>query len=287
MSAVSLFATYLRQQSDSGVDEFIFSAGFARRTRPAPVSGSMVREPAVGPMRTTESVSAFRIALPAQPKVAQQAGARARPLSSLANFDILTPGEVKPDKRELLKQVYYEFKVCHQCPLGKSRKHFVFGAGSVEAPLFVIGEAPGNEENLEGMPLVGKAGRLLTDMLAAIRIDRQKQTFVTNVLKCHPPENRNPHAEEISACLPLLERQIGIIKPKAMLFLGATAAHALLKRSEPIQTLREQAHMYLDIPVVVTYHPAALLHHPPYKRPAWEDLQKLQKILTECGVYAE
>jgi DNA polymerase len=216
------------------------------------------------------------------------AAARPKPLADLARFTV--PGEeqrmeTSEGKREALKKLYYEFKLCHQCPLGKRRKHFVFGSGNVDAPLLVIGEAPGADEDEQGLPFVGRAGKLLTEMLAAIHIDRQKDAFITNILKCRPPDNRTPELEEIGACLPLLKQQIEIIRPKAILLLGRIAAHTLLERTDSIQKLRSESHSYTTIPAVVTYHPAALLRTAEYKRPAWEDLKKLQKILTELGAY--
>jgi DNA polymerase len=123
-------------------------------------------------------------------------------------------------------------------------------------------------------------------MLAAINIDRKKHVFIANVLKCRPPDNRNPESPEILACGRILDGQIDIIKPKVILLLGRTAAHALLKTSASIGALRAEAHSVNGIPAYVTYHPAALLHNPLNKKPAWEDLKKLQTVFTELGVYA-
>ena len=149
----------------------------------------------------------------------------------------------------------------------------------------VIGEAPGEEEDLQGQPFVGAAGALLTKMLAAIDIDRKKHVFITNVLKSRPPQNRNPEPSEILACSPILSRQIDIIAPKVILLLGRIAAHAILQSSDSISKLRARVHEYRGISVFVTYHPAALLRNDEYRRPAWEDLQKLQMTLKEIGVY--
>ncbi|MBD3344528.1 MAG: uracil-DNA glycosylase [Chitinivibrionales bacterium] len=212
-------------------------------------------------------------------------------LSGDEGQSVKTPA-VKSDKddtrkREKLKELYYEFKECHHCSLGTTRKNFIFGAGNVLAPLMIIGEAPGAEEDQKGLPFVGKAGQLLTKMLKAIDLNRKNHIFITNVLKCRPPANRNPESTEITLCLPLLKRQIEIIKPEALLLLGRIAAHALLGKSESIGALRTMTNTYNEIPVVVTYHPAALLRNETYKRPAWEDLQKLRDILMQRGVYAE
>jgi DNA polymerase len=188
-------------------------------------------------------------------------------------------------KRALLAQLYYQVKNCQNCGLGKTRKNFVFGTGNPEARFMVIGEAPGEEEDLQGQPFVGAAGTLLTKMLGAIDIDRKLHVFITNILKSRPPQNRNPEPSEILACSPILSRQIDIIAPNVILLLGRIAAHAVLQSSDSISKLRARVHEYRGISVFVTYHPAALLRNDEYRRPAWEDLQKLQVTLKEIGVY--
>ena len=188
-------------------------------------------------------------------------------------------------KRSALVELYHEVENCQGCSLSTSRNKLVFGAGKASAPLMIIGEAPGFEEDRHGKPFIGRAGALLTKMLAAINLNREKDVFITNVLKCRPPENRNPNQTEAIACMPILNRQIRIIDPKAILALGRIAAHELLNITESIGKLRAETHNYNGIPVIVTYHPAALLRNERYKRPAWEDLQRLQQILREKGVY--
>jgi DNA polymerase len=188
-------------------------------------------------------------------------------------------------KRSALVELYHEVKDCRGCGLSTSRHKLVFGGGKASAPLMIIGEAPGYEEDRQGKPFVGRAGALLTKMLAAINLNREKDVFITNILKCRPPENRNPNQTEAIACMPILNRQIRIIDPKAILALGRIAAHELLNKTESIGKLRAETHNYNEIPVIVTYHPAALLRNERYKRPAWEDLQRLQQILREKGVY--
>ena len=186
-------------------------------------------------------------------------------------------------KREMLKKLYHEVKNCKGCILHASRRKFVFGSGNVNASIMIIGEAPGGEEDLQGLPFVGKAGKLLDDMLRAINLNRDKDTFITNVLKCRPPQNRNPESSEIVSCFPILEAQAQIIQPRAFLVLGRIAAHSMLGRSESISVLRSEDHQYMGKPLIVTYHPAALLRQPGYKRDAWHDLQKLQSILSSEG----
>ena len=183
-------------------------------------------------------------------------------------------------KRDTLIELYYSCQHCTKCGLSFTRTNIVFGAGNANAALMIIGEAPGFEEDKQGKPFVGKAGELLTKMVGAINIDRQKDAFITNILKCRPPENRNPNQQEEVACLPVLKKQIEVIKPSAILLLGKIAANALLNISDSIGKIRVECHNYNNIPVVATYHPAALLRNQKYKRPAWEDLQKLKKKLN-------
>lgn len=182
-------------------------------------------------------------------------------------------------KRKGLITLYYKVKNCLNCELGKTRTNLVFGSGNSAASIMVIGEAPGFEEDRQGKPFVGQAGELLTKMLLAINIDRENDIFLTNILKCRPPENRDPNQVEANSCLPIIKQQIAIVAPQFILALGRIAAHTLLGKKDSISRLRTQIHTYNSIPVVVTYHPAALLRNSKYKRPTWEDLQKLQKLL--------
>lgn len=196
-----------------------------------------------------------------------------------AKTDNVSQDDSYQKKRTSLAELYYSCQQCTKCSLAFSRKKMVFGAGNADAKLMIIGEAPGFEEDKQGKPFVGRAGALLTKMLEAINIDREKDAFITNILKCRPPENRNPNQQEEVACLPVLKKQIGIIQPRAILLLGKIAASALLNISDSVSKTRVQCHNYHAIPVVVTYHPAALLRNHRYKRPAWEDLQKLKEKL--------
>jgi len=183
-----------------------------------------------------------------------------------------------------MKQLYFEIRDCAQCPLAHSRHKLVFGAGNVEARVMLIGEAPGADEDQQGLPFVGAAGALLTKMLQAIGLDRNKDVFITNVLKCRPPRNRTPESAERLHCVPILKRQIAIMQPGALLLLGRTAAEALLERTEGIGALRRQTHTVEGIPCFVTYHPAALLRKQEYKRAAWEDLKRFAAALKEMGI---
>jgi DNA polymerase len=186
------------------------------------------------------------------------------------------------DKREILVELYNKHKNCAACSLSKTRKKFVFGAGTAFTDVLVIGEAPGEQEDIEGKPFVGAAGQLLTRMLAAIGLERDK-IFIANVLKCRPPGNRKPNPSEIATCFGILRKQIEIIKPKAILLLGGTAANAVLQTSgeKSVGSLRGIVHYYEDIPLIVSYHPSALLRDASWKKPAWDDLQKFERLLKE------
>lgn len=160
---------------------------------------------------------------------------------------------------------------CVKCALHASRKQAVFGVGSQNAQWMFIGEAPGVQEDLQGEPFVGRAGLLLNAMLAAIGLKRE-QVYIANVLKCRPPNNRDPQIDEVDACEPYLVRQIELIAPRIILALGRHAAHSLLKTELPLSKLRGRRLSYHGIPLVVTYHPAYLLRNPVDKRKVWDDL---------------
>lgn len=177
---------------------------------------------------------------------------------------------------ETLEAIRKDLGDCRRCKLESKRKHIVFGAGDPKAKLVLVGEAPGYEEDLQGLPFVGRAGRLLTDMLRAIQLDRS-EVYICNVLKCRPPGNRDPEADEISACIPFLRRQIRAIRPRLICTLGAFAARTLLEVNQSISALRGRFYTYEGIPLIATYHPAFLLRNVARKRQAWEDLQKVQE----------
>ena len=175
---------------------------------------------------------------------------------------------------------------CRACGLCESRTHAVAGEGAESPDVLIVGEAPGEQEDSEGKPFVGRSGQLLDNMLQAIGLDRANQVFITNVIKCRPPANRNPRQEEIAACLPYLHQQIAVLQPKVVLAMGRFAAHALLNTSEPLQALRQKTQVLADVPdtppVVVTYHPAYLLRRPVDKRLAWEDLKQVTAHLMRA-----
>ena len=171
---------------------------------------------------------------------------------------------------------------CTRCPLYSTAKNPVPGEGSPEAELMVVGEAPGATEDETGRPFVGAAGQLLTKILAAIQLARE-DVYICNVLKHRPPGNRNPLPDEVTACGPYLVRQIELIRPKVLLALGTFAAQTLLDTKLSIGKLRGQIHQYYGVPLIVTYHPAALLRNPSWKRPTWEDVQLARRILDRAS----
>lgn len=166
---------------------------------------------------------------------------------------------------------------CTKCRLHQGRNKFVFGTGNPNADVLVIGEGPGAEEDKQGLPFVGRAGKLLTDMLKAIKFERE-DVYIGNVVKCRPPGNRTPMQDEMDTCLPYLKKQVELINPKLILCLGLTAAKGLLKKKESLGQLRKNIFEYEGAKVVVTYHPAALLRNPHWKKDAWEDLKKFKRM---------
>ena len=169
---------------------------------------------------------------------------------------------------------------CQKCPLGATRNKFVFGSGNPEADVMCIGEGPGADEDVQGLPFVGRAGKLLTDILKAINFSRE-EVYIANVIKCRPPSNRTPLPSEMETCLPYLKKQIELIKPKAILCLGLTAAQGLLKRKDSLTNMRGKIFDFGNAKVMITYHPAALLRNPNWKRGCWEDVQKFRKLYDE------
>ena len=176
---------------------------------------------------------------------------------------------------ETLEMIRKDLGDCRRCPLHQGRRHIVFGMGDLHAQLVLVGEGPGYEEDLQGLPFVGQAGQLLTKILEAIHLTRE-EVYIGNIIKCRPPKNRNPAPEEIAACLPFLQRQIRAIRPRFICALGTFAAQTLLQTQRPISRLRGHFRDYEGIPVLPTYHPAFLLRNPAKKRDVWEDMQKLQ-----------
>ena len=200
--------------------------------------------------------------------------------------DLLIKGyvpQVKEEKgKESLDNIRAEAFSCTACELSKTRTNVVFGSGNPEAKLMFVGEAPGMEEDLQGAPFVGRAGQLLTKIIESIGLKRS-DAFIANILKCRPPQNRNPLPTEISACEHFLKRQIEVINPRIICALGKFAAQTLLRSEEPISKLRGNFFNYHGAKLIPTYHPAYLLRNPGGKRDVWEDMKKIRKELSKNG----
>ena len=170
-----------------------------------------------------------------------------------------------------------EICTCTRCPLGATRNQFVFGSGDPNAGIMFVGEAPGADEDQSGLPFVGAAGQLLTKIIEAMGLSRE-EVYICNILKCRPPGNRDPQPEEIAQCEPYLKRQIDLVQPRVLCTLGRFAAQTLLRSDLTMGRLRQSEHRYEGIPLVATYHPAALLRNPQWKRPTWEDIKKVRRL---------
>lgn len=193
-----------------------------------------------------------------------------------------TQREHQPDRegsKEALEELRREVQGCLRCSFGRTRTNLVFGVGSATAALMFIGEAPGYHEDQQGIPFVGRAGQLLTKIINAISLTRE-EVYIANILKCRPPQNRNPTPEETINCYPFLMRQIEIIKPKVIVALGGVAAKKLLKTERPTGQMRGQFHDFRGAKLLVTFHPAYLLRTPTAKKDVWEDMKKVRDYLA-------
>jgi DNA polymerase len=179
-----------------------------------------------------------------------------------------------------LSQLEAVAKQCTKCRLHRGRTQVVFGVGNPRAALMFVGEAPGRDEDLQGEPFVGRAGQLLTRIIEAIGL-RRRDVYIANVIKCRPPNNRNPQEDEIARCEPYLMRQIELVRPRIIVALGTFAAQTLLKTAAPISQLRGRFHTYHGVKVMPTFHPAFLLRNPERKRAVWEDMQAVQRELRQ------
>lgn len=239
---------YLRQQAELGGSELYLAA--APSTEPAPkavVDWRKGAPPIPGPGLTVEL-----------------------PASGL--FGAGTNGE------DSLAAVAAEVAGCTRCALATGRTHTVPGEGNPQARLMLVGEGPGATEDATGRPFVGAAGELLTQILGSIGIPRE-DVFIANIVKCRPPQNRKPLPDEMTACLPYLHRQIRLVQPKVLVALGGTAAEGLLGVKQTLGQLRGAVHTLGGIPLVVTYHPAALLRNPNWKKPTWDDVRIARQLL--------
>jgi uracil-DNA glycosylase family 4 len=189
------------------------------------------------------------------------------------------PAEIRPDQIESLEGLRSFIGDCRRCKLSQGRTHLVFGEGSPRARLVFVGEGPGREEDAAGRPFVGEAGKLLTKIIENGMSLKRQDVYICNVVKCRPPKNRDPEGDEVEACLPFLRRQIEIISPEVICTLGRIAAQGLMGRSFGMNRERGNWFSFMDIPVMVTFHPAYLLYNPSAKRQVWEDVQKIMKLM--------
>ena len=187
--------------------------------------------------------------------------------------------QTTPDPASALRVIRTDLGDCTRCKLhGLGRRQIVFGVGNPEADLMFVGEAPGRDEDEQGIPFVGRAGQLLTKIIEAIGLKRE-DVYIANVIKCRPPENRNPEPDEVETCEPFLFQQIDTIKPKVIVALGTFAARALLRTLDPISRLRGRVYDYRGAKLVPTFHPAYLLRNPSSKREVWEDMKRVRELL--------
>ncbi|MBN1620936.1 uracil-DNA glycosylase [candidate division WOR-3 bacterium] len=190
--------------------------------------------------------------------------------------------ETSVNKAEMLENLFQKNRTCMKCRLGETRKNYVFGEGNPGAQILFIGEAPGRDEDLIGKPFVGRAGKLLNDIIEKGMKIKREDVYICNILKCRPPENRDPLPDEVDMCIETLITQINIIDPKIICALGRHAASALLKKGQKLSDYRGKVHYFRSYPVIVTYHPSALLRNPNLKKPTWEDIKILLSIAQGC-----
>jgi DNA polymerase len=207
----------------------------------------------------------------------QRLGVTELPLRSAACGVRPAGGEVSPATTRL-QRLAERVRDCRKCRLHKGRTQVVFGTGNPNADLVFVGEAPGHDEDVQGEPFVGRAGQLLTRIIEAMGLSRE-QVYILNVIKCRPPDNRNPFPDEVAACRSILQEQLTCLQPRVICALGTFAAQALLQTEEKISRLRGRFYKMGDIPVMPTYHPAYLLRNPQGKRAVWDDMQHIQRVL--------
>jgi len=271
----------LRQQTEMGGDQ-IFLGAMTREEALLKLSHAMVLPAADSGRNDHESVSVendskpAKTVVPMKRVVGQPSGSVE---SSVETGQSNSLPVVLPDDYEELREVAMG---CSQCSLSEGRTQVVFSDGSPTADLIVVGEAPGANEDMSGLPFVGMAGQFLDLLLATIGLSRKDSVYIANVLKCRPPGNRDPHPDEIAACSPFLLKQIDLIKPRAILAVGSFSARLLTGREGvALGKLRGEVHTYHGVPLVVTYHPAALLRNRRWTRSFWDDLQLLRTILDQ------
>jgi uracil-DNA glycosylase family 4 len=265
---------YLRQQSELGGREVVLSG----RTGGAPGSPASAADDA--PERSAEGDVGTKGRSESKPGEGKwRKGAPKIPGEGIAvhSPDVAMVGDPLSGL-DTLDEVAKRIRTTYCCDLCPQRTNAVPGEGNPNAELVLIGEGPGATEDETGRPFVGAAGRLLEEILGAVDLQRS-DVFICNVVKCRPPQNRKPLPDEIAACMPYLHRQLALIRPKVILTLGGTAAEALLGVKQSLGKLRGQVHTYDGIPLIATYHPAALLRNPDWKKPTWDDVRIARQLL--------
>jgi len=232
--------------------------------------------------RTALSLNPKAASLPARPNAAPAAAPLGQPRAPRADAPLqseLLPAAVP--QRRTLEEIRAELGDCRRCKLCSGRTNIVFGVGNPKAELVFVGEGPGADEDEQGIPFVGKAGQLLTKMIEAMGLQRE-QVYICNIVKCRPPNNRNPEPDEVAACEPFLRAQLGAIEPKVIVALGKLAAQTLLRDNTPITRLRGSWRDFGGIPLMPTFHPAYLLRNPAEKKNAWLDLRQVMKFFGKA-----
>ncbi|HVR28265.1 MAG TPA: uracil-DNA glycosylase [Thermoanaerobaculia bacterium] len=241
------------------------------------------RHPAAGASSPAARASGDEAA-GASPRTTRNAreGVATPPATSATSLGSAASVLTAPERASALEQLAAEARGCERCDLAQSRTHVVFGCGDPDADLMVIGEGPGAREDRQGLPFVGPAGELLTRILLAIDRPRDR-VYIANIVKCRPPQNRDPRPEEVAACRSYLDGQIALVRPRVVVALGRVAAQTLLGSDLPVGRLRGEWWQISGIPLRVTYHPAALLRDPGLKRPTWEDMKIVRDRLGELA----
>ncbi|HWP37484.1 MAG TPA: uracil-DNA glycosylase [Gemmatimonadales bacterium] len=274
-----LFATYVRQRVALGE-----RALFLERQRP--VEHQAPAKPADSPLRDlAREANSPRDPGPrprAEPRARKADWRRDAPPIPPPGIVIPTPAEdlftSDPVRGATLEKIASLVRECRKCALCEGRRNAVPGEGPPEARLVVVGEGPGATEDETGRPFVGRAGELLTEILAAIELPRER-VFICNIVKCRPPNNRRPQQDEIDACVPYLYAQLAHIRPAVIVAMGGTAAETLLNTKQSLASLRNRVHSFRGTPLIVTYHPAALLRNPHWKKPTWDDVRIARQLL--------
>ncbi len=237
-----------------------------------PGAGAALAQKPDAPARATPPTAA--VAAPSAPRPAATVGGyrKKEPVPATPAALVIDPVRVAKIGGMNWDELHASAAECNACGLCKQRKQAVFGVGALQAPWLFVGEGPGADEDQQGEPFVGQAGKLLDAMLAAAGLQRGREVYIGNVVKCRPPGNRTPNADEAATCAPYLDRQIDLIQPRLIVALGKTAVTRLTGSEASMASLRGQVHQYRNIPVIATYHPAYLLRNLPDKIKAWEDL---------------